>query len=154
MAWTSRKERPHRPPKSRQKRCQNTKRRSPDPNGMETASSDPAPDGADGALAEIEEAISDGEDDEVIEVEEANLSYPIRKPFRSKKRFEFFMAHPDPALWIKAWVVVENLGMEEAYYLPTGNVRGELLDHLVQVEFVPCLNSRERFSSAPSRVRA
>ncbi len=119
------------------------------PNGIETASNDLVPDGADEALAEIEEAISDGEDDEVIEVEEANLVYPIRKPFRSKKRFEFFMAHPDPVLWIKAWVVVENLGMEEAYYLPTGNVRGELLDHLVQVEFVPCINSRGKIFICP-----
>jgi hypothetical protein len=119
------------------------------PNGIETASSDSVPDDADEALAEIEEAISDGDDDEVIEVEETNLSYQVRKPFRSKKRFEFFMTHPDPSLWIKAWVVVENLGMEESYYLPTNDVRVELLDHLVQVEFVPCINSRGRVFICP-----
>jgi hypothetical protein len=114
------------------------------PNGIETAASHSPEDTEDGALAEIEEAISDGEDDEVIEVEEINISYPVRKPLRAKKRFEFFMTHPDPSMWVKAWVVVMNLGMDEEYYLPIPSVRGELLDHLVQMEFVPCINSREK----------
>jgi hypothetical protein len=119
------------------------------PNGIETASSDSAADDADEALAEIEEAISNGDDEDVIEVEESNLSYPIRKPFRSKKKFEFFMTHPDPAMWIKAWVVIENFGMEENYHLPTGAVRDQLLDHLVQVEFVPGISSRAKVFICP-----
>ena len=114
------------------------------PDGVETATFDPTPDNEVEALAEIEEAISDGDDDESIEVEEAHVSYPVRKPYRSKKRFEFFMSHPDPNLWIKAWVVIQNLDMDEEYHLPTGGVRGELADHLTHVEFVPCLTSRGR----------
>jgi hypothetical protein len=114
------------------------------PEGIETAAPDLSPDTDEEALAEIEEAISDADDDDALEVEEVHVSYPVRKPHRSKKRFEFFMTHPDQSLWVKAWVVIENLDMDEEYFLVTDNVRGELADHLSRVEFIPCITSRGR----------
>jgi hypothetical protein len=108
---------------------------------IETATIDTTPGSEEAAYAEIEEAIGEDED-EVLEVEETHLTYPIRKPKRSARRFEFFMTHPDPAMWVRAWAIVMSLDIEEEYYLPKDNVKGALADHLARVEFVPCITSR------------
>jgi hypothetical protein len=112
----------------------------PDGN-IETAAMDPGPEDEAGALKEIEEAVNYGSDDDALEVVEVNLTYPIRKPLRSIRRFEWFMTHPDLNLWVKSWVVVDERDMDELHYLPTNNIRAALQDHLVRIEYVPCITS-------------
>jgi hypothetical protein len=94
------------------------------------------------SLAEIEEAL--GTEEGVVEVEETQISYRIRKPSTSKKRPEFFTTHPDTTLWVKAWLLAERLEIEENFWAATGAARGELQEHLTWSWLIPCLNSRGR----------
>lgn len=91
--------------------------------------------------AEIQEAIHD-QDDGGIEVEEINVSYPRRKPSTSKKRPEFFRTHTDLALWVKTYVVVDRMEMEETVYLVLPKAKPALAEHLIYMQLVPCINTK------------
>jgi hypothetical protein len=94
-----------------------------------------------GTYAEIEDAIHD-QDDGDIEVEEINLVYPRRKPSTSKKRPEFFRTHPDLTLWVKTYVVVDRMEIEETVYLVLPEPKAALAEHLIYMQLVPCISTK------------